>query len=245
MSEVKEENVFPQEAKSRNEWLAGVIDMLPLSLAVLPWGILAGSMAVEAGLSLSESIAMSALVYAGAAQLVSLTMMKAGIGMVTILVSVFFITMQHLLYGLTLRKHIVVLPFRLRVFLGFLSTDELFALTGHQTKEQFSVPYAIGAAFSFYVFWNLFSLIGIFIANAVPDLSKFHLDFSIVATFIAIVVPMVKKLSTLVGVLTSLFLSMLFAYWKVPGAIILSGLIGMFFAVFVSRVSGETREQQE
>lgn len=239
MSEINEESVFRQEKKRRNEWLAGVIDMLPLSLAVLPWGILAGSMAVDAGLSIPESIAMSALVYAGAAQLVSLTMMKAGVGLVTILVSVFFITIQHLLYGLTLRKHIVVLPFRLRVFLGFLSTDELFALTGHQTKEQFTVPYAIGAALSFYVFWNLFSLIGIFIANMVPDLSQFHLDFSIVATFIAIVVPMVKTLSTLVGVLTSLFLSMLFSYWALPGAIILSGLSGMFIAVFVSRLRKE------
>ena len=29
----------------------GVLDILPLSIAVLPWGILAGSMAINAGLS--------------------------------------------------------------------------------------------------------------------------------------------------------------------------------------------------
>ena len=29
----------------------GVVDILPLSIAVLPWGILAGSMAINAGLS--------------------------------------------------------------------------------------------------------------------------------------------------------------------------------------------------
>lgn len=226
-------------AKPRNEFIAGTIDMLPLSLAVLPWGILAGSMAVEAGLTFSESIAMSALVYAGAAQLVSLTMVKSGVGIVTILISVFFITLQHLLYGLTLRENVSVLKAKHRFSIGFLLTDELFALTGTKTKQQFNVPYALGAGFSFYVFWNLFSLIGILIANSVPDLSQFHLDFSIVATFIAIVVPMVKRISTLVGVLLSLALSMLLSYWQIPGAIIIAGVIGMFSAVTVSRIRRE------
>jgi predicted branched-subunit amino acid permease len=229
----------PRSAKQPNEFLAGTIDMLPLSLAVLPWGILAGSMAVEAGLSFSESIAMSALVYAGAAQLVSLTMIKSGVGAATILISVFFITLQHLLYGLTLRENVTGLKARYRFSIGFLLTDELFALTGAKTKSQFNVSYALGAGLSFYLFWNLFSLIGILIASSVPDLAKFHLDFSIIATFIAIVVPMVKRLSTLVGVIISLILSMLFSYLKVPGAIIFSGVIGMFCAVAVGRVRGE------
>lgn len=231
-----EKSVTP---KRRNEFLAGTIDMLPLSLAVLPWGILAGSMAVEAGLTLPESIAMSALVYAGAAQLVSLTMVKSGVGLATILISIFFITLQHLLYGLTLRENVSGLRAKERVSIGFLLTDELFALTGHQTKKQFNVPYGLGAGFSFYLFWNAFSLIGIMVASSVPDLAKFHLDFSIVATFIAIVVPMVKRLSTLVGVLISLILSMLFSYFYIPGAIILAGVIGMFSAVAISRIRGE------
>lgn len=223
----------------RSEFWAGVIDMLPLSLAVLPWGILAGSMAVEAGLSLAESVAMSALVYAGAAQLVSLTMVKSGVGLATILISIFFITLQHLLYGLTLRENVSVLKAKHRLSIGFLLTDELFALTGNKTKRQFNVPYAIGAGLSFYVFWNLFSLIGILVANSVPDLAKFHLDFSIVATFIAIVVPMVKRLSTLIGVLLSLILSMVLSYWQTPGAIIIAGIAGMFAAVIVSRIRKE------
>lgn len=56
----------------------GTIAMLPLSIAVLPWGLLAGSFAIEAGLSVIESQALSAVLYAGAAQLVAIGMFKTG-----------------------------------------------------------------------------------------------------------------------------------------------------------------------
>ncbi len=52
--------------------------IMPLSIAVIPWGILAGSMAVNAGLSFAKAFAMSALVFAGAAQLVSLSLVMEG-----------------------------------------------------------------------------------------------------------------------------------------------------------------------
>lgn len=36
----------------RRDLWAGALHMMPLNLAVIPWGILAGSMAVEAGLDI-------------------------------------------------------------------------------------------------------------------------------------------------------------------------------------------------
>jgi len=59
-------------------WLQGALAVLPLSIAVIPWGILAGSLALDAGLDFLESQAMSAVVFAGAAQLVAVGMIKAG-----------------------------------------------------------------------------------------------------------------------------------------------------------------------
>ena len=49
--------------------------MLPLCLAVLPWGILCGSLAVQNGFSALETQAMSLLVFAGSAQLVAIELM--------------------------------------------------------------------------------------------------------------------------------------------------------------------------
>ena len=47
--------------------LKGFLDMLPLCLAVIPWGILCGSLAIQNGFSAFETQAMSLLVFAGSA----------------------------------------------------------------------------------------------------------------------------------------------------------------------------------
>ncbi|XBD34275.1 AzlC family ABC transporter permease [Acinetobacter thermotolerans] len=76
---------------------------MPLNLAVLPWGLLAGSMAVQAGLTTTQAVAMSAVMFAGAAQLLSLNMLQEGQSFFAILFSAFVLTTQHLLYGLNFR----------------------------------------------------------------------------------------------------------------------------------------------
>ena len=220
---------------SRSSFMRGAIEMLPLCVSVIPWGILAGSMAVQTGLTFWQSVGMSAIVFAGAAQLVTLGLTMTGASILTIVVSVFFITSQHFIYGLTLREFVSCLKAKLRLPIGFLLTDELFALSETKDKHSELTPgYMIGAGLTFYLSWNIFSLMGIVMASSVPNLDRFHLDYSIVATFITIVVPMIKKISTLVGVAISLILSMVLSYYQVEGAIVLAGLIAMFASVAVS-----------
>ncbi|RZH79883.1 branched-chain amino acid ABC transporter permease, partial [Staphylococcus aureus] len=91
------------------------LHFLPLCQEGSQGGRLAGSMAVDAGLTFAQSIGMSAIIFAGAAQLVTLGLVVSGAGMLTIIVSVFFITAQHLLYGLTLRPHVAHLKWYQRI----------------------------------------------------------------------------------------------------------------------------------
>lgn len=217
-------------------FFTGAVNMLPLCLSVLPWGILAGSMAVQSGLSIEQSVGMSAIVFAGAAQLVSLSLVMSGASFFTVVVSVFFITAQHFLYGLTLRSHVSRMKVHHRLPIGFLLTDELFALSSaNKDTGTLTCGYLIGAGITFYLSWNLFSLLGILMASSVPDLDKYHLDFSIVATFITIVVPMIKKSSVLGGVIYSLLMATLLSWLHIGGAIVLAGITGMGVSVIIAR----------
>lgn len=218
---------------------AGIIDMAPFCLAVLPWGILAGSMAVQAGLPLWQCIAMSALVFAGAAQLVTLGLLMSGSSVVTVVITVFFITAQHIIYGLTLRERVSRLALRYRLAVGFLLTDELFALSCAPQGQSRSPTYLLAAGGFFYLCWVAFSVLGIVLAARIPDLDDYHLDFSIVATFIAIVVPMIRHRVTLAGVLFSLMLSMLLAYCHIGGAVVIAGVSGMVFSALLAQWLGE------
>ncbi|QVK24658.1 hypothetical protein KHX94_09710 [Shewanella dokdonensis] len=91
----------------------------------------------------------------------------------------------------------------------------------------------------------LVSALGIWLAASVPDLAKYHLDFSIIATFITIVVPMVKNLSTLAGVLCSLLLSAALSLAQVEGAIVMAGIAGMIFAVIVAHLTHKPAEEAQ
>lgn len=236
MSELTSENRHPT---GWNSFLRGCIAILPLSLAVLPWGILAGSMAIESGMTPAEGVGMSAIIFAGATQLAAMGMIKAGAGVMAIMVSAFFISSQHLLYSLTLRDRIAPLPLRWRLILGFLLTDELFALIGKHSAAEFDRWYALGVGLFFYIFWLLSTLAGILAATQIENLGSYGLDFSIAATFIVIVVPLIKNIPTIVCVLTALILSIVLGYFHVPSSLIISGVTAMFTGLITSLVMGD------
>ncbi len=200
---------------------------LPLCIAVIPWGILAGSFAIEAGLTPYEAQAMSAILFAGSAQLVAVGMFKTGAGLATLLLTTFFITSRHFLYSVSMRSKISPLPLKWRLGLGFWLTDELFAICGSQTKEEFSPWYALGVGTAFYLVWNATTLLGIVAGSHIPSLNAMGLDFAVAATFIAIVVPTIKSVAAFASVVSSLLLSVLFAYWNIESGLIIASVSGM------------------
>lgn len=227
--DISQQQLRARAYNKSQDFIQGAIDIVPLSIAVLPWGILAGSVAIDAGLSIPQAVAMSAIVFAGAAQLVSLGMWSADATVLTIAITVFFLTSQHFIYALTLRKDISVLASYYRIPLGFLLTDELFAVA--MTKQQRRPYYLLGAGLCFYLAWVLFSLLGIYLASTVPNLSGLHLDFSIVAVLVAIIVPFIKNLRSLIGVIITILSSLCLTALHVKASILLSGMLGMFVAV--------------
>lgn len=212
----------------------------PLALAVAPWGILAGSIAVESHLSALQGIGMSVFMFAGAAQLAIISMLNAGAGMLSILVTVALITSRHLLYAMSLRDRFADKPLLWRLTLGFLLTDEFFSLIGAKTKEQFNVWYALGIALSLYLVWNACTVLGVFMGTSIPQLNTLGLDFSIAATFLSIVVPLVRDLSTVLCVFTALITSVLFSYYNIQPALLLSGLSGMTVGFFCRKWKAES-----
>ena len=186
------------------------MDMLPLCLAVLPWGVLTGALATQAGFSVAQSQALSLLVFAGAAQLSAMTFFAAGAAYGAIFASTFVISARHLLYSLTFRQHIAQEPWLTRIAVAFLLTDEMFAVSEAHTKRSgaFSVRYALISGLLFYIAWNLATAFGIALATlgASADslgLDSLGLEFAIVATFIAMTFGEIRRFPVLVAVVVS------------------------------------------
>lgn len=211
--------------------------ILPLTIAVIPWGILVGAYGVESGLSAVHTQLLSLSVFAGASQLVVIGMLESGAGVTSILLSSLLITSRHFLYGLALRQDIQHLPAPWRVSLGFLLTDELFIIR-HRHEKRFCRWFLIGAGASFYLGWNLATLAGILAGQYLPDLSSLGLDFAVVAIFIVLLVPILKHRAAWVCVTASAITAVVTHLLQLPGGLLVAMLTGMTCGYIASNKHG-------
>lgn len=222
--------------------LKGATDILPLSLAVLPWGVLFGSLAIQRGFSWFEAQLFSAIIFGGAVQIVTVELMAENTPLLVVLFSAFVISSRHFLYGLALRERLSNQSAVWRVGLGFLLTDELFSLSGNKKayQTQFRLYCALGAGGSFYIAWNIWTALGIFAGTWLPDLTKLGLDFAIAATFIALVVPEIKSKSILICVMISALSSICLSIYVQELALITAAIIGMVSGFWAQKLDSRS-----
>lgn len=207
-----------------------VVDIFPLALATVPWGVLCGSLAITVGLTPLQAQLMSLLIFAGAAQLAALTILGSVGSLSSIFSSTFVISSRHLLYSAVFREYVRQSSLGLRCSIAFFLTDEMFVVTCTymEKHKKFSAVYALSSGITFYVIWNISTFSGIVAGQYIPNLEHLGLEFAIAATFIAIVIPSIKNRSTLVSVVSSGLSAIILSIFMEEYALITATFIGMF-----------------
>ncbi len=228
---------MPHSPSPLSKILAGSRLILPLTLAVIPWGILVGAYGIETGLSALHTQLLSLTVFAGASQLVAIGMLDSGAGIASIFLTTLLITSRHFIYGLALRADIKGLPLHWRAPLGFLLTDELFVARATR-REEFCRWFWIGAGVCFYLGWNLATLLGIFAGQHLPDISSLGLDFAVVAIFTALLIPLLTGSPKAACVLASASTAVVTHLFQIPGGLLISMLVGMGAGYLLTSTTG-------
>lgn len=217
--------------------LQAIGDTMPLAIAVIPWGILTGALAIQVGMSPLMAQLMSLLVFAGAAQLSAMTLLSGGASSLAITSSVFVISSRHLLYSVVFRQYVMRLSRTWRAAIAFVLTDEMFAVSEAHTRRSgnFSPLFALVSGITFYVVWNFATLIGILAGDAISDLEQLGLDFAIAATFIAMTFDRLRESPIVVAILVSGTLAVVLKGMYPDSYIIIAAVIGMVTAYSVDR----------
>lgn len=172
--------------------------MIPLVVGAVPFGILFGTLAVQSGLSIPATLAMSAFVFAGSAQFISIGLLTAGSPLPLILLTTLVVNLRHILYAISLLPHVKRLSNRWRFAIGFWLTDEAFAVAIARYNQSDESPYKhwyyLGAALFMYVNWQICTAIGVWMGQLIPNATQWGLDFAMSVTFIGMVVPYIKNL---------------------------------------------------
>src|SRR6185437_3770864 len=116
-------------AFTRRGVLAGARACLPIALGAGVYGVVFGILARQAGMSLAEALLMSAIVFAGASQLVALGLWVTPLPVGALILTTLIVNLRHVLMGASLHPWLAKLP-RGRVYASlFFMVDESWALT--------------------------------------------------------------------------------------------------------------------
>ncbi len=105
----------------RSEFLAGMKATIPLIVGAIPFGIIFGAVAVNAGISPMAAQAMSLFVFAGSAQFVAAGLVAGGAGLIIIILTTFVVNVRHGLYSMSLAPYVRKLAPALAVAIGLLA----------------------------------------------------------------------------------------------------------------------------
>lgn len=178
----------------RTELLSGIKAELPLMIAVIPFGMIYGILAVGVGMPASSAQAMSVILFAGSSQFVSAQLFGLGVPSAIIIFTIFVVNLRHALYSASIAPYLQKLPTRWKLSLAYLLTDEAYAVTiNHYSKGGPTSNkhwFYLGAGLTLWTCWQLSTAAGIFLGASVPV--SWSLDFTLALTFIALVVPTLK-----------------------------------------------------
>ena len=225
----------------KTEFWNGVKATFPLVVGAIPFGIIFGALAVTSGLSPGGTMGMSLFVFAGSAQFIAAGLVASGAATGTIVLTTFIVNLRHTLYATTLAPHMVHLPQKWLLPLGFWLTDETFVVSAQRYIQPDSSPFKhwfyFGSAVFMYTNWQLCTFIGLAAGAAIPDPSNWGLDYAMTVTFIGMLVPMVVNRSVLITVLVAGITAL--------AANGLPNQIGLFLAALLGiKIQQREREEQ-
>ncbi|VXC29153.1 Branched-chain amino acid ABC transporter permease [Burkholderia sp. 8Y] len=235
-------------APSGNAWrelAAGARDTIPMMIGAAPFGVIFGTLVTASPLALWHGQLMSLAVFAGSAQFIAVGMIAGHASFAVIWGTTFVVNLRHVLYSATLAPYVAHLPARWRWALAGLMTDEVFAVAyAHyrgRTPGETGPHYFLGSGLAMYVNWQAWTLIGLFFGAAFPGLKSLGLDFAMVATFIAIIVPQLVALRFVAAALASGVLSFAWQGWPYKLGLLAAVLAGVGVGLLLTLVEQRPR----
>ncbi len=177
---------------------------LPIILGYVPVGFAYGVLAQKSGLSALNTLLMSALVYAGSAQLIAVGLFAAAANPLAIVATTFVVNLRHLLMSAALAPYLGRWnKTRLALFAAQM-TDETFALHANRfarnetgPAETFGINVIAQSA------WVGSTALGLAASTLITDVRPIGLDYALPAMFIGLLLGQLKSRQHLVVAVTA------------------------------------------
>ena len=225
--------------KSRSEiFFKGIIDVSPLMIPVVPFGLIFGVLAIDVGFSPLETMGMSLIVFGGASQIVLLQLFSGGASSFVIISSVGAVNSRHLLYGAVVSEHLSDLRLIWKIVISYFLVDQAFARSSEYLKNNIDKNryfHLIGGGFTVWIIWQSTTFLGIILGAAIPE--KLGLSFAVPLTFLALLVNDFRKfINVIVIIVSGLVATLGYNYIPFKAYAIVAGLTGLIVAMILTKM---------
>lgn len=205
--------------------LGGLVEGMRRSLVLLPgcltMAIAIGTLAAQKGLSLVETVAMSAILFAGASQLVALEIWTPTFtlpALVTIALVTAAVNLRYLLMTASLRPWFADMPARQAYPALLLTVDANWIVAMRYRSEGGRDPGVfLGSGLILWACWVGGAVPGYLVGRMIADPARLGLDLALPAFFAAMLVPLWKgprwAITWAVAGVTALLVSVLTPGW--------------------------------
>ena len=179
---------------ARTEFRAGLRASLPLLIAVGPFGLVTGVAMSAGGIPPLQGMAMSVLVYAGAAMLAATQLIAEGAPALVIVLAAFIVNLRLLMYSASIRPHFAHEPLGRRLLVSYALVDNPYALFiqrfGPHPAATGKFDYFVGLSIPIWICWQAAVGAGLLVGNQLP--AAWKLDFAAPLAFVAMSIPLLR-----------------------------------------------------
>lgn len=165
----------------------GVRATVPLSVAVLGFGVSFGVLARAARMGAVAPVVMSVTTFAGSAQFAAASVLNAGGSVATAVVAAVLLNARYAPIGVSVASSLRG-PWWSRFLHGQLVVDESWAIAS-EGDGHFNPRVILGAGLTLYLAWVGGTTIGVLFGDAIGDPAQLGLDAAFPALFLALLVP--------------------------------------------------------
>lgn len=218
---------------SINGIYTGAKAILPVALAVFPFGVTFGISAIEAGVEPAKAIHMSALVFAGAAQFSVLEFWANEIPLIPLIFTVFAINARNIILGFGLSPWIGNLPaYRIALITPILSdANWAYSMNAYENGER-DVGVLVGSGLILWLSWVISTAFGITCFPLFDSPERFGFDLLMPIFFISVLYGMGKQRTFYLpwiaaGVASWLMSSIEDGSWYIIFGALVGGMVGV------------------
>ncbi len=183
----------------------GAVEVAPIVVGLIPFALVAGAAAVEAGLGIDGAMSLSLLLFAGASQLAAIDLLARDAPLLVVLLTVGIINLRVGMYSASLAPRLAHIPLGRRLLAAYFLVDQAYAMTITRIEQHPSRPhrlaYYFGVGLPLWINWQVMTAVGAVIGATIPD--WLPLEATIPLVFLALLVPAITDRATLAAALVS------------------------------------------